>query len=215
MFLRLFINYIPTFNDIPYGVIYSTDKSATSTLTIEVSNSDICVVLLANMVHIFYIRVDAQSSIKGLLTWHHTVCCKMLVNSQKTSYFDCCSSSQLCQNLTVGSYTILLYHSDKSVFFRFKRYYQKYQDYKREHNEQGTAWFSLCCLTSLSAIFQLYRGGVPGENHRPVAGHWQTFSLNVVSSTPRNERCLIDTDCTGSCTSNYHTITTTTPWAGY
>ena len=118
MFLRLFINYIPTFNDIPYGVIYSTDKSATSTLTIEVSNSDICVVLLANMVHIFYIRVNAQSSIKGLLTWHHTVCCKMLVNSQKTSYFNCCSSSQLCQNLTVGRYTILLYHSDKLGLFQ-------------------------------------------------------------------------------------------------
>jgi hypothetical protein len=25
---------------------------------------------------------------------------------------------------------------------------------------------------------------VPGENHRPVAGHWQTLSHNVVSSTP-------------------------------
>jgi hypothetical protein len=29
---------------------------------------------------------------------------------------------------------------------------------------------------------------VPGENHRPVASHWQTVSHNVVSSTPRNER---------------------------
>jgi hypothetical protein len=26
--------------------------------------------------------------------------------------------------------------------------------------------------------------GVPGEIHRPVAGHWQTLSHNVVSSTP-------------------------------
>jgi hypothetical protein len=42
--------------------------------------------------------------------------------------------------------------------------------------------------------FQLYRGGhavllveetgVLGENHRPVASHWQTLSHNVVSSTP-------------------------------
>jgi hypothetical protein len=30
--------------------------------------------------------------------------------------------------------------------------------------------------------------GVPGENHRSVARHWQTLSLNVVSSTPRHER---------------------------
>ena len=27
-----------------------------------------------------------------------------------------------------------------------------------------------------------------GENHRPVAVHWQALSQNVVSSTPRNER---------------------------
>ena len=29
--------------------------------------------------------------------------------------------------------------------------------------------------------------GVSGENHRPVASHWQTLSHNVVSSTPRHE----------------------------
>jgi hypothetical protein len=29
--------------------------------------------------------------------------------------------------------------------------------------------------------------GVPRENHRPVASHWQTLSHNVVSSTPRHE----------------------------
>jgi len=38
----------------------------------------------------------------------------------------------------------------------------------------------LCSLTSISTIFQLYRGGqyllveetgVPGENHRPAANH--------------------------------------------
>jgi hypothetical protein len=26
--------------------------------------------------------------------------------------------------------------------------------------------------------------GVPGENHQPVASHWQTLSYNVVLSTP-------------------------------
>ena len=30
--------------------------------------------------------------------------------------------------------------------------------------------------------------GVPGENHRPVASHWQTLSHNVVSSTPQRGR---------------------------
>jgi hypothetical protein len=30
--------------------------------------------------------------------------------------------------------------------------------------------------------------GVPGENHRPVASHWQTLLHNVVLSTPRHEQ---------------------------
>ena len=28
--------------------------------------------------------------------------------------------------------------------------------------------------------------GLPGENHQPVASHWQTLSHNVLSSTPRD-----------------------------
>ena len=32
--------------------------------------------------------------------------------------------------------------------------------------------------------------GVPGQNHRPVASHWQTLSHIVVSSTPHYERVL-------------------------
>jgi hypothetical protein len=34
---------------------------------------------------------------------------------------------------------------------------------------------------------------VPGENHRPVANHWQTLSQshNVVSSTPKEEFLVV------------------------
>ena len=58
--------------------------------------------------------------------------------------------------------------------------------------------------------------GVPWrkKKHRPVESHWQTFTNNVVSSTLHYERdsnlqLQIGTDCTGSCKSNYYTITTT------
>jgi hypothetical protein len=54
--------------------------------------------------------------------------------------------------------------------------------------------------------------GVPGENHWPVASNWQTLSHNVVwTGFKLITVVVIGTDCTGSCKSNYHTITTTTP----
>jgi hypothetical protein len=58
--------------------------------------------------------------------------------------------------------------------------------------------------------------GVPGENHRPVASHWQTWSHIVVSSTPRmsgiqtHMLVVIGTDCIGSYKSNYMTMTAPT-----
>ena len=83
-------------------------------------------------------------------------------------------------------------------------------------------------FNATSKIFQLYHGslfywgeetGVPGENHSPVASHLQALS-HVVSNTPLNERgfelttlVLIGPHCSGSCKSNYQTITTTaTPY---
>jgi len=56
-----------------------------------------------------------------------------------------------------------------------------------------------------------------GENHRPVASNRQTLSHNVVLSIPCHEQgsnsqllVVMGTDCTGSCKSNDHTITSTT-----
>ena len=53
--------------------------------------------------------------------------------------------------------------------------------------------------------------GVPGENHRPATSNRPTLSHNVFSLWTGFELTTLvvtDTDCTDSCKSNDHTITT-------
>jgi len=49
------------------------------------------------------------------------------------------------------------------------------------------ATFNNISVTSWHSVLLVEETGVPGENHRPVTSHWQTFSHNVVSSKPRHE----------------------------
>jgi len=44
------------------------------------------------------------------------------------------------------------------------------------------ATFNNISVISWSPVLLVEEYGVPGENHRPVAGHWQTLSHNVVWS---------------------------------
>ena len=62
-------------------------------------------------------------------------------------------------------------------------------------------------VISVWTVLLVKEAGVPEANHPPVASHWQTFSHNVVSSMELTTFVVIDTDCTDSCKSNYHTMT--------
>ena len=91
----------------------------------------------------------------------------------------------------------------------------------------GLGGLMLWCLTSLSTIFQLCRGGqfywcqgetaVPGEYHRPAASHWQNFiTWRYIEYTSKwtgfeiTTLVVIGTYCISSFKSNYHMTTTTT-----
>jgi len=50
------------------------------------------------------------------------------------------------------------------------------------------ATFNNILVVSWRSVLFVEETGVPGENHRPVASHWQTLSYNVTSSTPRHAR---------------------------
>ena len=50
------------------------------------------------------------------------------------------------------------------------------------------ATFNNISVILWQSVLLVEETGVPGENHWPVASHWQTLSLNVVSSTSHHEQ---------------------------
>ena len=72
------------------------------------------------------------------------------------------------------------------------------------------ATFNNISVISWRSVVLVEETGGLGENYWSGASHWQTLSHKVVSSTLCHIRTIlvvICTDCTGSCSSNYHTIT--------
>jgi hypothetical protein len=52
------------------------------------------------------------------------------------------------------------------------------------------ATFNNISVISNWSVLLVEETGGPGENHWPVASHWQTLLHNVVSSTPRPSKIL-------------------------
>jgi hypothetical protein len=75
--------------------------------------------------------------------------------------------------------------------------------------------FNNVSFISWQLVLLVEETGVPGENHRPAASHWQTWSHSVVSSTSRQDTTLVvsGTGYIGICKSNNYAMpTTTAPW---
>jgi hypothetical protein len=71
--------------------------------------------------------------------------------------------------------------------------------------------FNNISVISWRSVLLMEETSGPGENNRPVPNHWQICHIKMhTSPCSRFEFAtpvVINTDCIGSCKSNYHTIT--------
>jgi hypothetical protein len=76
-----------------------------------------------------------------------------------------------------------------------------------------SATFNNIAAISWWSVLLVEETGGPGENHRPVASHWQNCHMMLcISPLSRFElttSVVIGIDSMSSCKSNYHTITAT------
>jgi len=120
-----------------------------------------------------------------------TLCCLVIHNCKKSTH--CQHECWECVCVERGViYHILRYLSKNNVILYVKLYFSKYCTYILS---VGLCWFAEfnakfnnISVISWRSVLLVEETGVPGEKHRPVASHLQTFSHNVVSSTPRHER---------------------------
>jgi hypothetical protein len=73
---------------------------------------------------------------------------------------------------------------------------------------------TIISVISWRLVLLVEKTRVPGENHRPVASHWQRYHIMLYTSPwlifEFTTSVVTATDCIGSCKSNHHTTTATT-----
>jgi hypothetical protein len=78
------------------------------------------------------------------------------------------------------------------------------------------ATFNNISVISWQSVLLVEETLVSGENHQPVASHWETLSQCCIENTSPwtgfklTTLVVIGIDCTDSCKFNYHMISTTT-----
>jgi hypothetical protein len=126
-----------------------------------------------------------------------------------------------CDYLLVQNYFVLFWYLQPFMFgLRYTKVFGcspiTKHTFPHIHLSVRLGW-GLCCVTSLSTIFQFYRGGqfywwreswYPEKNPDFITwccfeytSPWAGFELSTL--------VVIGTNCIGSCKSNYHTIITT------
>jgi hypothetical protein len=118
-----------------------------------------------------------------------TVCLSMICQGDVSDVYsifinDLSRWRQWCQYnfilAIIYNFPIVLWNcSDSGIFWFFSLGFRVKVFNATCNNISAISWRSVLLVEET---------GVPEENHRPAASHWQTFSHNVVLSTPRHER---------------------------
>ena len=86
----------------------------------------------------------------------------------------------------ISLYPIYIYISYKKCFLKnsVKSFLTRFSGFYRLSFMVFNATFNNILVILWRSVLLVEEVGVPKENHRPVSSHCQTWSLNVVSSTP-------------------------------